>query len=108
MASDKTNGQYETLSPWAEIDPIPLRGISPRIKDLAGKKIGLLKNFKRAAGPILTVVERELKKRYPTAEFIWYPKEGSSNLWLETETEKKEEYIAWINQIDAAVTAVGD
>jgi DUF2075 family protein len=108
MVDNKLNGQYETLSPWAEIDPIPLRGISPRIKDLAGKKIGLLKNFKRAAGPMLTVVERELKKRYPTAQFIWYPKEGSSNLWFETETEKKEEYLAWINQIDAAITAVGD
>jgi DUF2075 family protein len=108
MANSKSDGHYEVLSPWADVDPIPLRGISPRIKDLTGKKIGLLKNFKRAAGPMLMVVERELKKRYPTAEFIWYPKEGSSGLSLDTETEKKEEYLAWIKQIDAAVTAVGD
>ena len=38
-------GQYEVLSPWAEVDPIPLRGISPRIKTLAGKKIGLFVQF---------------------------------------------------------------
>ncbi len=108
MAKSYSNGQYEVLSPWAEVDPILLRGISPRLTDLSGKKIGLLKNFKRAAGPMLTVVERELKKRYPTAQFIWYPKEGSSNLWIETETEKKEEYITWMKEIDAAITAVGD
>jgi DUF2075 family protein len=108
MADSKSNGQFEVLSPWAEVDPIPLRGISPRLKDLAGKKIGLFKNFKRAAGPMLMVVEKELKKRYPTAEFIWYPKEGSSGLWIETETDKKEEYITWAKEIDAAITAVGD
>ena len=44
--------QYEVLSPWAEVDPIPLRGISPRVDTLAGKKIGLFANFKRAAKPI--------------------------------------------------------
>ena len=33
------NSQYEVLSPWAEADPIPLRGISPRLTDLKDKKI---------------------------------------------------------------------
>jgi len=106
MASGKSNGQYEVLSPWAEVDPIPLRGISPRLTDLTGKKIGLFKNFKRAARPILEVVERELKKRYPTAEFLWFNSDG--NNVLETETENKEKFAAWAKEIDAAVTAVGD
>ena len=30
--------QFEVLSPWADTDPIPFRGISPRLDGLAGKK----------------------------------------------------------------------
>ena len=66
------NNQYEVLSPWAEIDPIPLRGISPRLIDLTGKKIGLFCNYKRAARPILTVVEQKLKEKFPTSETSWF------------------------------------
>ena len=33
--------QYEVLSPWADVDPIPVRGISPRLDSVEGKKIGL-------------------------------------------------------------------
>jgi hypothetical protein len=47
FAKDASEWQYEALSPWAEVDPIPPRGISPRVDTLAGKKIGfmsLLKN----------------------------------------------------------------
>jgi hypothetical protein len=104
--SDGSNGQYEVLSPWAVVDPIPLRGSAPRLNSLNGKTIGLFKNFKRAAGPILEVVERELKKRYPTAKFSWFHS-NASNV-LETETENREKFIAWIKGIDAAVTSVGD
>jgi len=39
-----TNYQYEVLNPWADLDPVPLRGISPRVTDLAGKTIGLFRN----------------------------------------------------------------
>jgi len=50
--------QFEVLSPWADVDPIPLRGISPRIDNLAGKKIGLFVNPKRAAMPIAQSIDR--------------------------------------------------
>jgi len=106
MTSNKSNSQYEVLSPWAEVDPIPLRGISPRVTNLAGKKIGLFRNFKRAARPILTVVETKLKERFPTTEFSWFDSTG--NNVLETETENKEKFTAWAKGIDAAVVAVGD
>jgi hypothetical protein len=53
--------EYTVISPWAESDTILLKGISPRVPDLAGKKIGLFHNIKRAAQPIMTVVENELK-----------------------------------------------
>ena len=74
MAS-KSNAMYEVLSPWAEADPVPLKGLSPRITGLAGKKIGLLRNGKRAAEPILTVIEKILRKKYPTAEFSLVPRQ---------------------------------
>jgi hypothetical protein len=36
---DVSEYQYDVLSPWAEVDPLPLRGISPRLDSLSGKKI---------------------------------------------------------------------
>ena len=45
-----SDGQYEVLNPWAEVDPVSLRGLgAPRPTDLSGKTIGLFHNWKRAA-----------------------------------------------------------
>ena len=49
MESGNNGSVYEVLSPWAEADPVPLSGISPRLEDMTGKKIGLFCNSKRAA-----------------------------------------------------------
>jgi hypothetical protein len=54
MNDSKSGGQYAVLSPWAEVDAVPLQGIAPRIDDLPRKKIGLFYNFKPAARPVLT------------------------------------------------------
>ncbi len=101
-----SNSQYEVLSPWAEADPIPFRGISPRVANLADKKIGLFRNFKRAAKPVMLVVERELKNRFPTAEFSWF--DSTSVNVLETETENKENFEKWAKEVDTVVLGVGD
>jgi hypothetical protein len=101
-----SQSEYEVLSPWAVVDPIPLRGTAPRVDSLDGKTIGLFKNFKRAARPILEVVEREIQARYPTAKFAWFDSDAANV--LETETENKEKFEEWARSIDAAVTAVGD
>jgi hypothetical protein len=106
MSSSTSNNQYEVLSPWAEADPVPLRGISPRLTDLTGKKIGLFRNFKRAAKPMLTVVEKKLKERYPTSEVSWF--DSTAINVLETETENKAKFKEWVNGIDAAITSYGD
>ena len=106
MSSSKSNNQYEVLSPWAEADPKPIRGIAPRLTDLEGKKIGLLCNIKRAAPPILTVAEKELKKRFPTAEVSWYRMQSMSV--SELEPQNKAKFEEWIKGVDAVVTAVGD
>lgn len=106
MSAEKTGASYEVLSPWAEADPKPLKGISPRLTDLAGRKIGLLCNNKRAAPLILKVVERILKERYPTSEISWFNSRSFSVSSLEP--DRKEEFEDWIKGVDAVVAAVGD
>jgi hypothetical protein len=101
------NGGYEVLSPWAEADPVPLKGISSRLKDLAGKKIGLFVLSKPAARPILTVVEAKLKQKYPTCQTSWY----NSNIpWtkMQIESEDKAKFEDWVKGVDAVIGAVGD
>jgi hypothetical protein len=107
MNTSKTNGQYEVLSPWAEVDPIPLKGLTvPRVTDLAGKKIGLLCNSKRAALPIMNVIERELKKKFPTTDISWW--RAQSHSVTQFEPQNKEKFGGWIKGVDAVILAVGD
>ena len=103
---DKPAPDYEVLSPWAEADPVPARGITPRLKDLEGKKIGLFANGKRAAVPMLAAVERELKKRIPAVQTSWY--RCSVFNVPEVLTEGKEKFEAWVGEMDAVALAVGD
>ena len=105
MNSSKENGQYEVFSPWAEADPIPLRGISPRLMDLTNKKIGLLVNGKRASSPMQTVVEAKLKERFPTLQFSRFGPTGNREV---NEIGDKVGFNQWIKGVDAVVTAVGD
>jgi hypothetical protein len=109
MNQTPTDFQLEVLSPWAEADPIPLEGISPRPAGLAGKKIGLFYNVKRASRPMLSVVEKRLKERFPTSQIHWYfnrlpPGKGVSEL----QGAEKVEFEEWARGVDAVVGAVGD
>ena len=100
------NSQYEVLSPWAEADPIPLRGISPRLTDLTGKTAGLFRNSKRAAKPTLTLVEEKLKARYPTLEFSPYAFMPNAGV---TETEEwTARFEEWLKEVDAVILSYGD
>ena len=98
--------QFEVLSPWADVDPIPLRGISPRIPTLAGKKIGLFVNPKRAAMPIAQSIDRRLKAMYPDVQTTIYHSVGANV--NEIETKNKEKFTAWAKGLDAAIAVVGD
>jgi hypothetical protein len=98
--------QFEVLSPWADVDPIPLRGISPRIPTLAGKKIGLFVNPKRAAKPIAESIDRHLKSMYPDIQTFVFNSEGANV--NEIETKNKEEFTAWAKGLDAAIAVVAD
>jgi hypothetical protein len=98
--------QFEVLSPWADVDPIPLRGISPRLSSLSGKKIGLFVNPKRAAMPIAESIDRRLKAMYPDVQTTIYRSVGANV--NEIETKYKEKFTAWAKGLDAAIAVVAD
>ena len=105
-ASKQTANQYDVMSPWAAVDPAPLRGISPRIDSLDGKKIGLFANFKRSAVPQANMAEKKLKARFPSIQTeLYHSREENVN---EMETANREKFIAWIKGVDAVVAMVGD
>ena len=102
----KPDIQFEVLSPWADVDPIPFRGISPRIPTLAGKKIGLFVNPKRAAMPIAESIDRRLKAMYPDVQTIVFRSVGANV--NEIETKNKDKFTAWVKSLDAVIAVVGD
>ena len=110
MAADGMNverrSEYEVLSPWAHSDPVPLRGITARPADLAGKRIGLFCNGKRAAELTLGAFEAQLREHAPTATTSWYTSTGLNT--PEILTEGKDAFIAWVNDVDAVVLSVAD
>jgi len=106
VKTSQRSADYEVLSPWADADPVPLRGIAPRPADLAGKKIGLYSNRKRAALLTLGAVERELLEQFPTARTSWY--ECSTINTPEMLTEGKAKFEAWVASVDAVVLSVAD
>ena len=106
MCPENTGATYEVLSPWSAADPVPLQGLSPRLDDLAGKKIGLLCNNKRAAPLILEVADRLLKEKYPTAATSYFYARTFSVSSLER--DRKEEFDDWLKGLDAVIASVGD
>jgi hypothetical protein len=106
FAQRTPESQYAVISPWAEADPMPLRGISPRIDNLSGKKLGLFVNYKRAARPIGLSLEKRLKTMYSDSEISYF----YSPEWnvSEIETKDKDKFIAWAKGVDAVILLVGD
>ncbi len=111
------NGQYEVMNPWAEVDPVPLRGIASRVADLKGKTVGLFAlTYKGASRPALAVVEEKLKEKFPTLKFSWF--EHPLNLVIADmdrasersaiSPEVKAKFEKWVKEVDAVVAAVGD
>jgi len=98
--------QYEVLSPWAVADPVLLRGLAERVPSLAGKKVGLFQDIKRAAKPILTVVEWKLREQYPDIQTTWYAPQSMSASELDLKNIDK--FHDWVKGVDAVVAAVGD
>jgi hypothetical protein len=106
MTADKTGAAYEVLSPWAEADPVPLKGLSSRLDKLDGRKIGLLCNSKRAAPLILDVTEKLIKEKFPTATVSRF--DGRSFSVSSLEKDREGEFNDWIKGVDAVIASVGD
>lgn len=106
-AQNKPEIQYQVLSPWAEVDPMPLKGLTaPRVNNLASKKIGLFVNYKRAARPSAEAVEKQMKAKYPDAEISYYEsRDWNVNV---IETKDKDKFTAWVKGLDAIIATIGD
>jgi hypothetical protein len=102
------DASYEVLSPWAETDPVPLRGINPRLPDLRGKRVGLSANYKRAAAPIQDAVEAELRARYGDEITISrFAQTGSHDIG--TSEDEGPRFAEWLDkEVDTVIVAVGD
>jgi len=99
--------QYQVLNPWAEVDLVPLRGLTaPRLNNLAGKKIGVFANYKRAAMPISLTLQKRLGAMFPDAQINSY----HSTDWnvVEADTRNKDKFTAWVKAQDAVILLVGD
>ncbi len=70
--SSKTSIALEVLNPRGEIAPLPYLGISPRLKDLAGKRIGIYWVGKQGGDHFWDVVEKAIKERVPSASILRY------------------------------------
>ena len=99
------DGQYEVLNPWAEVDPVSVRVIMPRLTDLKDKTIGLYSTHKIASRPIVNAVGERLKERFPTLKFSSFEYYLGRDV---TESPEKDRFEEWVKGVDAVVTAVGD
>jgi hypothetical protein len=91
--------QLEVLNPRGLIEAKKTFALSPRVKDLAGKRVGLYSNTKPGMDNFYTVFEELLKKRYPTA---------TTTLLRGAFLIRDEDAENWRQDIDAFVYGVGD
>jgi hypothetical protein len=106
FASAASDIQYEVLSPWAEVDSVPPRGLSPRLGTLDGKKIGLFINTKRAAKPMAAAIAKRLKEKFPTSETSLFASPLSTVILKDAKDGDK--FVAWVKSMNAVVLLVGD
>jgi hypothetical protein len=99
---------YDVLSPWSETDPLPLQGITPRLPELRGKRIGLYANYKRAAVPIQDAVEAELRARFGSEISITrFAQQGSTDIG--SDDDEGPRFVEWLEkEVDTVIVAVGD
>jgi hypothetical protein len=96
---------YEVMSPWADIDPVPVKGISSRLDEMAGITIGFFLNSKIAAEPMSYIIEEKLKEKYQSIDFSRFVRIPNISM---AETPDKEKYMEWLNGLDAVIYTHGD
>ena len=92
----------EVLNPRGDIPPIAVTGIVARVRDLEGKKIGLVDNGKAGADYFLDATEELLKKKFPSTMILRFRKtEGTIN-------PAPKMYSTVAEKCDAFIYATGD
>jgi hypothetical protein len=91
--------QLEVLNPRGVIEAKKTFAPNPRVKDLAGKRVGLYWNNKPGMDNFYTVFAELLKKKYPTA---------TTTLLRGAFLIRDEDAKDWLPQIDTFVYGVGD
>jgi hypothetical protein len=91
--------QLEVLNPRGVIEAKKTFAPNPRVKDLAGKRVGLYWNSKPGMDNFYTVFADLLKKRYPTA---------TTTLLRGAFLIRDEDARDWLPEIDTFVYGVGD
>jgi len=89
----------ELFNPRGEIEPPPLFTPSPRVADLAGKKIGMYSNGKPGVDNFYTALEELLKKKYPDVTTVQLS--GAFEI-------RDDEADTFASEIDTFIYAVGD
>ncbi len=62
----------EVMNPRGDLAPRPVLEPAARVKDIAGKKIGIYWNGKAGADNLLDVVAELLKERFPSSTILRY------------------------------------
>ena len=96
---------YEVMSPWADIDPVPVKGVSSRLDEMAGKNIGFFLNSKIAAEPMSDIIEEKFKEKYQSINFSRFVRIPNISM---AETPEKEKYVEWLKGLDAVIYTHGD
>ena len=63
---------FKVLNPRGEIEPPPTLIPTPRVTELAGKKIGLYLNGKGGTSVFFDTVEKLLKEKFPSVTVLRY------------------------------------
>ena len=96
---NKETVELELLNPRGVIEPPPIFAPTPRVTDLAGKKIGLYSNGKPGVDNFYTVLEELLKKKFPTVTTTQL--RGAFEI-------RDEDAEAWAPEVDTFIYAAGD
>jgi hypothetical protein len=91
--------KLEVLNPRGVIKAKRNHAPIPRVKDLAGKRVGLYWNSKPGMDNFYTVFAELLKRKYPTA---------TTTLLRGAFLIREDDAQDWINKIDTFVYGVGD
>ncbi len=88
---------FTCLNPQGAVDIAAPAGLTaPRVKDLAGKRVGIFWDGKKGGDNFCIALEEALKRKYPTARFIRL-------VWGDVEAAEKSK-----NEVDTFVFGVGD